>query len=95
MASLYYTLIISYGNMFAFNGYERLYAVFIMVLGGMIMTYGISVVSQIFVSMDIKNHRFDAHMQVLDRIHRDYRLPLDLYLKLRKQLHYKFIDKDV
>jgi hypothetical protein len=45
LSSLFWTTIISYGNYFAFNAVERLFGLFIMLLGGLFMTYSISIVS--------------------------------------------------
>ena len=40
---VYYTASISYGNIVAFNDFERLFSLAIMILGGFLMTYSISV----------------------------------------------------
>lgn len=41
VVSLYYTTVISYGNMHAHNDTERIMSLVIMSLGGMLMTYSI------------------------------------------------------
>ena len=37
LISLYYTIIISYGNVFAYNDFEMLYSIGVMMLGGLFM----------------------------------------------------------
>lgn len=80
--------------MFAYNDFERIFSLTIMILGGMLMTYSISVLGQIMVSMDNSNVAFGERLEILNRIHREYYLPFDLYLKIKKSMQYKY-DKDI
>lgn len=50
--SLYWTIVISYGNAFAYNDFERMFGLVIMLFGGFLMTYSISVVGSIVGGMD-------------------------------------------
>ena len=83
----------SYGGIDAQNNFEIMFGILIMIGGGFLMTYAISVIGQIVVSMDKTNAAFEEKMEVLNRIQREYFLPLDLYLRLKKSLRYKY-DKD-
>lgn len=53
--SLYWTILISYGNSFAYNNIERFFGLFIMLCGSFLMTYSISVVGGIIAGMDKTN----------------------------------------
>lgn len=90
LCGIYYTASISYGNIVAYNDFERFFSLAIMVLGGLLMTYSISVLSQIIVSMDQGNALFQEKVEVLNRLQHDYMLPLDLYIRLKKSLRYKY-----
>ena len=68
LASLYMTTIISYGNVYALNDFERIFSLAIMIMGGLLMAQGISTLSQIIVSMDHSNARFEQGMEILNRI---------------------------
>ena len=48
---------------------------------------------QVVITSDRSNARFEERMLILDRIQRDKYLPLDLYLRLKKSLRYKY-DRD-
>ena len=52
LASFYFITIMSYGSVTAANDFERMFGILIMILGGFLMTYAISVLGQIVVSMD-------------------------------------------
>jgi hypothetical protein len=52
IASLYFTQIVIFGNLHAFNTTERMMSMALFVLGGFFMTMSISVLSQIFATMD-------------------------------------------
>ena len=82
--------IISYGTIVAYNDFERVFSLLIMITGGLLMTYSISVLGQIIYSMDEGNAAFEAKVQVLDRIHEQYYLPLDLYVRLKQSLRYRY-----
>ena len=58
----------SYGSVAAANDFERIFGILIMILGGFLMTYAISVLGQIVISMDSSNAHFEARMEVLNRI---------------------------
>jgi hypothetical protein len=105
LAAIYKTIVMSYGGIDAKNNFEMIFGILIMIGGGFLMTYAISVIGQIVVSMDKTNAAFEEKMEVLkypsiifsggilNRIKREYFLPLDLYLRLKKSLRYKY-DKD-
>ena len=65
-----------------------------MSFGGFLMTYTIGVVSQILNNMDQRTANFGERTEILNRIHQDYNLPIDLFLDLRKQINHAY-DKDV
>ena len=80
LAAIYLTMIIGYGNTFAYNDFERTFGLVIMIIGGVMMTYSISTVSSIVSSVDAGNAKFQSDMDLLNRIQNEYKIPLDLYL---------------
>lgn len=93
LAAVYQTTLVSLGEYHAVNGFERFFALVIMLLYGYIMTYSITVLNQIVVSLDQSKARLEEKMEVLDRIYQQYQIPLELYTQLRQSLRYR-IAKD-
>ena len=79
LVGVYYTATISYGGIIAYNDFERIFSLFIMIVGGFLMTYSISVIGQIVASMDKGNAAFEEKVEILNNIQCDYYLPLGLY----------------
>lgn len=70
LLSLYYVTLISYGNGDDLgNDFERGFGLLIMILGGMLMTYSISVLSQIINSLDQNSANYQERLEILNRIH--------------------------
>ena len=72
MAALYYTVIISYGNDFAFNSLERFLTMIILTLGAILMAYSISEMGSIVASFHQNSANFEARMEILNRIRNEY-----------------------
>jgi len=49
---MYFATIISYGNIYAYNQFERIFSLMLMLLAGILMAQGISTLSQIVSALD-------------------------------------------
>ena len=94
MSSLYWTIVVSYGNAFAYNDIERVFGLCIMLFGGFLMTYSISVVGSIMQGLDMSNAQIEERMGIVNRLYQEYSLPYDLFVALRSQVHHAY-DKDM
>ena len=59
-----------------------------MFMGGVVMSYSITVLGEIIKQMSRNDTLFEEKMSVLDRIYDKYKIPLDLYTKLRRSIRY-------
>jgi hypothetical protein len=94
MSSLYWTIVVSYGNAFAYNDIERVFGLFVMLFGGFLMTYSISIVGSLMQGFDMSNAQIEERMGIVNRLYQEYSLPYDLFEALRSQVHHAY-DKDM
>ena len=57
-------------------------------MGGVVMSYSITVLGEIIKQISKSDDIFEEKMLVLDRIYDKYKIPLDLYTKLRRSIRY-------
>lgn len=98
LISFYYAITtmttVGYGDISAKNNYERVFAIVIMLLGQVAFTYAISILGQILSSYDNQNAKFQEKVVILNRLYKEYALPLQLYTRLKQSLRYKY-NKDI
>ena len=61
-----------------------------MIVGVIAFSYANGTLSSIIQNFDQTNAEFTEKLMVLNRIYKDYCLPLDLYIMLRKNLKYEY-----
>lgn len=54
------------------------------------LSYCITVISCIVAASDEANERFNSRLEVLDRVHNQCSLPIELYTKLKQSLRYRY-----
>lgn len=98
LVSFYFTITtmttVGYGDISATNTSERLFAIVIMVTGQVAFTYAISLLGQIVQSIDVVNQKFNEKVVILNRLYKDFYLPIGLYTRLKQSLRYKY-NKDM
>ena len=73
----------SCGATLAQNDVEQMVQVLIMICYALLLSYCISVIGQIVSAEDKSEAAFREKLEILDRIHMDCYLPLELYTKLK------------
>ena len=88
LTALYTTVRVSVGEHDALNDTEMIFVLLTMFMGGVVMSYSITVLGEIIKQMSRNDTLFEEKMSVLDRIYDKYKIPLDLYTKLRRSIRY-------
>ena len=65
-----------------------------MIIGQIAFTYAISMLGTILSNIDSGNAKFNEKVVILNRLYKDFFLPLNLYTKLKQSLKYKY-NKDM
>mmetsp|Transcript_17553 Transcript_17553/g.27068 ORF Transcript_17553/g.27068 Transcript_17553/m.27068 type:complete len:163 (+) Transcript_17553:2088-2576(+) len=83
VTSFYFTITtittVGYGDITAENTVERGSSIVFMILGVMAFSFGTGSLSSILQNYDQANAKLQERISVLNRIYKDYYLPLDLY----------------
>lgn len=78
-----------YGDISIGNNTERAFCVLAMVLG--VVAFGIAngQITSIISNFDSKNALYEEKLEVLNQIYKEYELPLDLFIKVKKTIGYE------
>jgi len=83
VTSFYFTITtittVGYGDISGENTLERAVSIMIMILGVISFSFGTGSLSSILQNYDQANAKLQERISVLNRIYKDYCLPLDLY----------------
>lgn len=94
LTSFYFTITtvttVGYGDISPKNPIEQVFGILLMVGGQVSFTYIISMIAQMMNQMEAKDARFQEKLLILNRIYREFGLPLNHYTKLKQSLRYKF-----
>ncbi len=98
MTSFYFTVTtittVGYGDISATNGLERFFSVVIMIIGVISFSFASGSLASILQNYDSQNAKFQEKVVVLNRIYKEFFLPLDLYQRLKQSLKYNY-NKDM
>ena len=81
---------VGYGDLSATNDIEKVFCIFLELLGVIGFTTGTSFMTSLINSYDVQNQKLSDRIVVLNRIYKEYCLPLKLYERVKKSLKYKF-----
>ncbi len=90
ISSLYFNLLtictVGYGDIVSINNNERLYNIFILLIGNLLFSFGISYLSVLFASSDILYYKYKQKLGVLDKIKKKYEVPKHLYRQIKRSI---------
>lgn len=90
ISSLYFNLLtiytVGYGDITSKNNNERLYNIFILVVGNLLFSFGISYLSFLFASSNILENKFKQKLKILDKIRKKYDVPKNLYRQIKRSI---------
>ena len=88
MTSFYFTIAtfstVGYGDIIAKNKYEKIFCVIIMIVGVTAFAAGTSALTNLLSNYDHENEKFQQKVLLLNRIYKEYCLPLELYDNIKK-----------
>ena len=90
--SFYWTLTtittVGYGDIHAGTNIERVYALFIMIIGGLLYSYSIGLLSSIVSTLDQKTAEMNQKLQILSSIKKEFNLDQNIYDQVRKVIKF-------
>ena len=81
---------VGYGDISATNSFEKVFCIVIMVLGVTAFAAGTSELTNLLSNYDQENAVLQEKLHILNRIFKEYSLPLELYESAKQSLNYIF-----
>ena len=98
LTSFYFTVetitTVGYGDFGPKSSIERIFCIFSMIIGAMAFSFASGSMASILQNVDNHSAIFEQKLTILNRIYRDYYLPLDLYTRLKQSIRYN-VQKDI
>jgi hypothetical protein len=94
VTSFYFTVTtittVGFGDLSASTPTEKVFCILIMIIGVMSFSFASGSLASILQNYDTQNAKFLEKVVILNRIYKEYFLPLDLYQKLKQSLKYNY-----
>jgi len=94
VTSIYFTVTtittVGYGDISGIKAKEKIFCILIMVCGVIAFSFASGSLASIIQNYDTQNAKMAEQLNILNKIYRDYCLPLDLYTRLRKSVKFNF-----
>ena len=85
---------VGYGDVSSVNSTERMFCAMMMVIGVISFSFANGSLTSIMQNYDVQNAEYQSQMESLNKIYHDFRLPLDLFIRIKKSMGYE-IKKDI
>jgi hypothetical protein len=82
---------IGYGDIICVNIYERSYNVLLLMVGILIYSYAVSVLSRYVQNQDEKTAKFGKRLEILQQFKLKYEIKDEIYLKIARFLRYEYM----
>ena len=93
LTSMYWTVTtittVGYGDISASNNIERIFCIITMLAGVILFNTAASIFTKLLQTYDTSNANFQEKVVILNRIYKDFFMPLKLYERVKKSLKYK------
>jgi len=87
LTSFYFTVTtittVGYGDYSGSTDIEMIYCIAIMIIGVVAFSFATGSLASILQNYDVQNAKFAEKVLILNRIYKNYYLPLDLYQRLK------------
>lgn len=94
LSSIYFTITtfstVGYGDISGNNNYEKIFCIFIMMIGVTAFAAGTSFLTNLLQNYDQENGHLQEKVMKLDKIYKEYKLPLKLYENVKRSLCYQY-----
>ena len=91
--ALYWTVTtittVGYGDISGTNNVERIFCSVIMIVGVIAFSFANGSLASIIQNYDQTNAIYQEKLVILNRIYKEYQLPLDLFIRLKKSMGYE------
>lgn len=78
-----------YGDVEVYNNFERIFCAIIMIFGVMIFSIANGQLASIIQNYDSSNATHQEKLVTLNKIYKDYKLPLELFINIKKSVGYE------
>jgi hypothetical protein len=93
LTSIYFTVTtkttVGYGDINITTKIEKFFCIIVMLTGVISFSFASGSLSSILQSYDTQNAKYKEQLSVLNKIFKDYHMPLELYASLKKSLNYQ------
>ena len=79
-----------YGDISASNNHEKIFCIFIMIIGVTAFAAGTSFLTNLIQNYDQEDGRLQEKVIKLNKIYKEYQLPLKLYENVKRSLRYQY-----
>lgn len=80
---------VGYGDISSKNTTERLFCGLMMVVGVVAFSFANGSLTSIIQNYDVQNADYNSKLETLNKIYQDYKLPLDLFIRIKKSMGYE------
>jgi hypothetical protein len=88
IVSFYWTITtittVGYGDISGTNNFERMFCSLMMVVGVVSFSFANGSLASIISSYDSKNALYQEKLNILNKAQKEYKIPLDLFIQLKK-----------
>lgn len=81
---------VGYGDILGNSSLEKVICIFIMFIGVIFFTLGSGALASLLQNYDSQNAKLQEKIEILDRITKEYDLPVEVYSSLKKSLNSSF-----
>lgn len=81
---------VGYGDISANNTYETIFCIVTMIVGVTAFATGTSTLTNLLQTYDTENKQMEDKIDILNRIYKEYYLPLSLYENVKKSIKFQY-----
>ena len=85
---------VGYGDISGVNNLEKIFCSIVMIVGVISFSFANGALASIIQNYDQTNASYQEKLNILNQAYKEYQLPLDLYIKIKKTMGYE-IKKDI
>jgi hypothetical protein len=82
---------VGYGDILPTSNFERMFCSLIMIFGVVGFSFVTGSLTSILSNLDTSKAQTKLQLEILNKIYKEYQLPLDLYVSLKKNIEFKHI----
>lgn len=80
---------VGYGDISGTNNFERVFCSVMMIIGVILFSFASGALASILQNYDNSNALFQEKLVVLNKIYKEFKLPLELFIKIKKTMGYE------